>query len=74
MTKPIIVETTTEKTETSSPEKTGVGAVFMANNDVIAMPVTVTVVKVTVVTKVGPEDLDKEKRDALLQRLRELDE
>lgn len=73
MDKPIFVETTTESTETSGPETVPVGGVFVTQNDTIMMPVTVKVVKVTITTQVGVDDLDKVKREALLRRLLQLD-
>lgn len=72
MSGPIVVETTTEGTITSAPENVALNGVL--EGDVISMPVTVTVVKVTVVTSVGPEDLDKARREALIEKLRALDE
>lgn len=69
---PIVVETTTEDTITSTPENVALDGVL--EGDVVSMPVTVTVVKVTVVTSVGPEDLDKAKREALIEQLKALDE
>jgi len=69
---PIVVETTTEDTTTSSPESVTLDGVL--EDDVVRMPVTVTVVRVTVVTRVGPEDLDKAKREALIEKLKALDE
>lgn len=69
---PIVVETTTEDTITSAPENVALDGVLEGN--VINMPVTVKVVKVTVVTRVGPEDLDKAKREALIEQLKALDE
>jgi len=69
---PIIVETTTEDTITSSPEDVAVDDVI--EGDIVKMPVKVTVVKVTVTTRVNPEDLDKAKREALIEKLKALDE
>lgn len=69
---PIIVETTTEDTIISSPENVAVDDVI--GGDIVKMPVKVTVVKVTVTTRVNPEDLDKAKREALIEKLKALDE
>ena len=69
---PLITETTTTKTN-KDPESVGIGETFAVGDGGETAVVEVSV-RVRVVTGVIVDDLDKEEREKLLKKLRELDD